>query len=146
MTASRVVTVVRPSPSSTRYACRKPQHTKNMLTSSQRAKTTKKVVLRLECTACKARFTLLDICNNHLTMRRPRHNSPSSVASTLSSVVTRRPRVPLLSSKHVPLFSLFCWALGVVFNGGWEWDGYPNRLIQYKQASMAEQRMVLGKG
>jgi hypothetical protein len=54
MTASSPVTEVRPSPSSTRYDQFTDPHwiSANEL---QRAKTTKKVVLRLECTQCKTK-------------------------------------------------------------------------------------------
>ena len=54
MTASSPVMVVRPSLSSTRYGymCDSEELYSNNL---QRAKTTKKVVLRLECTQCKTK-------------------------------------------------------------------------------------------
>lgn len=91
----------------------------HVLTILQRAKTTKKVVLRLECTQCKVRFQRADPHEPYLTTGRPRHSSPSSDASTSSWVVTRRRRVLLLFSKRI-LSSLFCgprrshfWRLGL---------------------------------
>lgn len=54
MTASSPVMVVRPSPFSTRYnSLTDPRWT--FIDNMQRAKTTKKVVLRLECTQCKTK-------------------------------------------------------------------------------------------
>jgi large subunit ribosomal protein L44e len=54
MIASSPVTEVRPSPSSTRYDRRMFQF-QTGADKKQRAKTTKKVVLRLECTQCKTK-------------------------------------------------------------------------------------------
>ncbi|KAF1931845.1 uncharacterized protein M421DRAFT_321947 [Didymella exigua CBS 183.55] len=89
----------------------------------KRAKTTKKVVLRLECTACKTKAQVR-ISRTLSTDTADEHDSsPSSDASTSNSVVTRRPRVPPLSSKRVS-FSLFCWALGVVFRRT-GWTAFP---------------------
>jgi ribosomal protein L44E len=72
----------------------------------KKAKTTKKVVLRLECTSCKTKAQLaLKRCKHFelgyvlspLTARRPRPNI------SFLTVVTRRPRVLLLSSKRIVL-------------------------------------------
>jgi ribosomal protein L44E len=54
MTASNPVTEVKLSPSSTRYD-QTQQIARADPNSMQRAKTTKKVVLRLECTQCKTK-------------------------------------------------------------------------------------------
>jgi ribosomal protein L44E len=54
MTASSLVTEVRPSPFSTRYD-RTHSGKTTVADMMQRAKTTKKVVLRLECTQCKTK-------------------------------------------------------------------------------------------
>ena len=116
MIVSRAVMVVRPSPSSTRYGQDRSslETCTNTATEGEdhqegRAPTR---VHSVQGTTCPLSSIL-----THLTTSRPRHSSPSSDASTSSSVVTRRPRVRLLSSKRVSC-SLFCWALGVVFWGG----------------------------
>lgn len=79
----------------------------------KKAKTTKKVVLRLECTSCKTKAQLaLKRCKHfELGYVMPQIlESPRAIehwttfANELSStVVTRRPRVPLLSSRCVHL-------------------------------------------
>ena len=64
MTASSPVMVVRPSPSSTR--CAQYANICRIYTDkTQRAKTTKKVVLRLECTQCK---TKAQVCCGNMTV------------------------------------------------------------------------------
>jgi large subunit ribosomal protein L44e len=73
----------------------------------KKAKTTKKVVLRLECTQCKTKA--------QLALKRCKHFELGYVALsllflevgqilTLSTVVTRRPRVLLSCSKRSCLF------------------------------------------
>lgn len=82
----------------------------------KKAKTTKKVVLRLECTSCKTKAQLaLKRCKHFelgYVMAPTTLNIESlcavaytnNLADKLSStVVTRRPRVPLLSSRCVHL-------------------------------------------
>lgn len=63
MTASNPVTVVRPSLSSTRYGASL-EIARGVSNNTQRAKTTKKVVLRLECTACKTKAQVRHIHTN----------------------------------------------------------------------------------
>ena len=66
----------------------------------KKAKTTKKVVLRLECTVCKYKMQLaIKRCKQYVTFPRWRGRrscSPCPIAS--SSVVRRRPRVQLFNS------------------------------------------------
>lgn len=69
------------------------------------AKTTKKIVLRLECVACKTKAQLsLKRCKHfELGFVTPtRHYLPRIPTNAPSTtVVTRRPRVPLLFSKRL---------------------------------------------
>jgi large subunit ribosomal protein L44e len=79
----------------------------------KKAKTTKKVVLRLECTQCKTKAQLaLKRCKHFelgYVTPPPQHDSPPvedpgiSLLTIHSTVVTRRPRVLLLSSRCVHL-------------------------------------------
>jgi len=69
----------------------------------KKAKTTKKVVLRLECTACKTKAQLaLKRCKHfelgYVPLRR--YNAPDGML-TYHTVVTRRRREPRWCSKHV---------------------------------------------
>jgi ribosomal protein L44E len=84
----------------------------------KKAKTTKKVVLRLECTACKTKA--------QLALKRCKHfelgyvmplllASDSNTDLPLFTVVTRRPRVPPLSSKRVAFCALWQTLLGWYF-------------------------------
>ena len=80
----------------------------------KKAKTTKKVVLRLECTQCKTKAQLaLKRCKHFelgYVMTPIIEDHPQSedftgtnILTTCSTVVTRRPRVLLLSSRCVHL-------------------------------------------
>lgn len=79
----------------------------------KKAKTTKKVVLRLECTQCKTKAQLALKRCKHFELgyvTPPLHKDPphagharTNSLTTYSTVVTRRPRVPLLSSRCVHL-------------------------------------------
>jgi ribosomal protein L44E len=79
----------------------------------KKAKTTKKVVLRLECTQCKTKAQLaLKRCKHFelgyvMTPIIEDHTSADSIGTNVlticSTVVTRRPRVLLLSSRCVHL-------------------------------------------
>ena len=68
----------------------------------KKAKTTKKVVLRLECTQCKTKAQLaLKRCKHfELGYVEPRSSFLNGLL-TMGVVVTRRPRVLLLCSKRV---------------------------------------------
>src|ERR1700709_1959341 len=77
----------------------------------KKAKTTKKVVLRLECTSCKTKAQLaLKRCKHfelgYVTPPQDPHRAthPGTASLTIRpTVVTRRPRVLLLSSRCVHL-------------------------------------------
>lgn len=66
----------------------------------KKAKTTKKVVLRLECNACKTKAQLsLKRCK-HFELGYVFHRRTRLMQKlTVVPVVTRRPRVPLLCSR-----------------------------------------------
>lgn len=81
----------------------------------KKAKTTKKVVLRLECTQCKTKA--------QLALKRCKHFELGYVLAwdtwtnqilTFLVVVTRRPRVPPSSSKRI---SCCCWLTGCDWTG-----------------------------
>jgi hypothetical protein len=97
----------------------------------KKAKTTKKVVLRLECTVCKTKA--------QLALKRCKHfelgyamilpaigvKNGTDMLVSLSLVVTRRPRVPLLSfkcnkKKTGVSFLVFFY---ISFFLGWHWRG-----------------------
>lgn len=73
----------------------------------KKAKTTKKVVLRLECTSCKTKAQLALKRCKHFELGYVMHPSVEDAGTdpltTYSTVVTRRPRVLLLSSRCVHL-------------------------------------------
>ena len=96
----------------------------------KKAKTTKKVVLRLECTQCKTKAQLaLKRCKHFelgYVMPLPRdslcaNDTGTASLTTRPTVVTRRPRVLLLSSKRsISLFGfwVFCIAQILRFDRG----------------------------
>ena len=80
----------------------------------KKAKTTKKVVLRLECTSCTTKAQLsLKRCKHFelgYVSTPLKHGFAETKILTIAAVVTRRPRVPLLSSKRAILFlACGCW-------------------------------------
>lgn len=82
----------------------------------KKAKTTKKIVLRLECTSCKTKLQLaLKRCKHFelgyvplLSPDKIFHPGINTNVHFSQTVETRRRRVLLLFSKFVPIWLLFC--------------------------------------
>ena len=99
----------------------------------KKAKTTKKVVLRLECTQCKTKAQLaLKRCKHFELGYVWRNHVPIDIwLTTRCTVVTRRPRVRHWCFKHVR--SLY----GVLGGSGWQcrrhdcYGGYVAARIQH---------------
>ena len=102
MIVNSPVTVVRPSLSSTRRVrSQNPVNGKVANADTPTAKTTKKVVLRLECVECKTKAQLaLKRCKHFELGYGPTAlTEPQETATDSYTVETRRPRVPLLFSR-----------------------------------------------
>lgn len=85
----------------------------------KKAKTTKKVVLRLECTVCKTKAQLaLKRCKHFelgYGISVPRDSKNNGAILTVTPVVTRRRRVLLWCSRRGHLPTLWCVVTGVAF-------------------------------
>lgn len=95
----------------------------------KKAKTTKKVVLRLECTVCKYRAHLaLKRCKQYVLRARAWLTAASSL------VVTRRPRVlpwcsKVCASLCAPMSPYTCWRRGAALPcPGASWGAWHNDL------------------
>lgn len=86
----------------------------------KKAKTTKKVVLRLECTQCKTKAQLaLKRCKHFELGYASPHATRMTGLLTVTAVVTRRPRVLLLCFKlsiccHSAAYRLIEEAMGMM--------------------------------
>jgi hypothetical protein len=83
----------------------------------KKAKTTKKIVLRLECTQCKTKAQLAIKRCKHFELGYDSSSQHMPAIANMSTAVTKRPRVLLLCSSFCVLHSLgyrdvFSWNSG----------------------------------
>jgi len=110
----------------------------------KKAKTTKKVVLRLECTACKTKAQLaLKRCKHfELGYVAPLLSTPLPYTDLFLPVVTRRPRVPPLSSKRVAFCAFWQTLLGP---GGFLFHTNEKYHHRCRQHGVSDYQMGLGR-